>query len=318
MKKTCIMAVILLIIGLSACTHQTIVNTEPEQVSETKKPQYIFPEFYRGFYLTSTPVRNMEQLKVWVERAKRANMNCMVIDVQNSRLQRVSIPQENIQYLLDNGIHPIARIVIFADGLSVYPPPAGLLQDRYDAAIAACEIGFKEIQFDYIRFNDSNVVKLPLEQRYAFIEGILKTLREKVAPYNVRTAADVFGRIPLNRGDIIGQRMESLDTVVDIIAPMAYPSHYTWDRGLQHNPYKTVLMTSQRAVERVKHAKIVTWIQTFEMRLGPHKYPDYVRMQMQAVYDSGASGYLMWNARNVYNVPFQVAEEFYRKRGDIK
>jgi len=326
MKKIYIMSTILLVIGMlvgiSIFTQQRIIETSslaartprPPDLVEEKKDEYKFPEFYRGFYLTASQAMNKERLVTWVERAKRANMNAMVIDVQNLRQQRVNIPKENIQYLLDNGIHPIARIVIFPDGLRVYPPPAGLLQDRYDAAIAACEIGFKEIQFDYIRFNDSNVaLNLSLEQRYAFIEGILRRLREKVAPYNVRTAADIFGRIPFNRNDIIGQRMESLDLVVDVICPMAYPSHY-WSREQQHDPYKTVYQTSKRAVERVQHAIIVTWIQAFEMRLGPNSYSDYIRLQMQAVYDSGASGYIFWNARNNYDVPFRVTEEFYRNR----
>jgi hypothetical protein len=324
MKKIYVMGAILLVIGICVFTHQKVTKTTAfaasssrtkTNVFEEKTEEYRFPEFYRGFYLPASQAMDFERLKVWVERAKRANMNSIVIDVQNLRQQRVNIPKENIQYLLDNGMHPIARIVIFPDGLREYPPPRGLLQDRYDAAIAACEIGFKEIQFDYIRFNDSNVVRnLSLEQRYAFIEGILRTLREKVSPYNVRTAADIFGRIPFNRGDLIGQRMETLDLVVDVICPMAYPSHYTCDRALQHDPYRTVYLTSRKAVERVQHAKIVTWIQAFQMRLGPNKFPDYIRHQMQAVYDSGANGYLFWNARSQYDIPFQVAEEFYRNK----
>jgi len=231
-----VLGALLLVIGASVFVHQKFVKTTAYcasstrgiQEKEKKEPEYQFPEFYRGFYLTVRPALNLEELKVWVERAKRANMNSIVIDVQNLRQQRVSIPKENIQYLLDNGMHPIARIVIFPDGLKVFPPPDGLLQDRYDAAIEAARIGFKEIQFDYIRFNDSNIVKnITLEQRYAFVEGILSTLREKVKDYNVRTAADIFGRIPFNRGDIIGQRMESLDPVVDVICPMAYPFRRT-------------------------------------------------------------------------------------------
>ena len=315
-----LMSAIILVLGISifACQKSigSTLSADTVGVSEEKAPKYVFPKSYRGFYLTVRPALNLEELKTWTERAKKANMNSIVIDIQSSKYHRMNIPKENIQYLLNNGIHPIARIVIFPEGLSVFPPPQGLLQDRYDAAIAACEAGFKEIQFDYIRFNDSNAIRnLTLEQRYAFIEGILKTLREKVKDYNVRTAADVFGRIPLNRGDIIGQRMESLDPVVDVICPMAYPSHYTWDKHLQHDPYKTVLMTSQRAVERVNHAIIVTWVQAFQMRLGPNTYPDYIRKQVQAVHDSGASGYIFWNARQQYDVPFEVTEKFY---GDNK
>jgi hypothetical protein len=345
MKKIYLMGAILLVIGLSIFVHQKFIETAAFSASSTKninipeyeppkeeqqkevkeelkkevkeeakkEKEYVFPEFYRGFYLTVTPALKLEEMEKWVKRAKQANMNCMVIDVQDTNCRRKDVPKENIQYLLDNGIHPIARIFIFSDGLKQYPPSEALLKDRYDVAITACEAGFKEIQFDYIRFNDSNVAKnLSMEQRYVFIEGILKTLREKVKKYNVRTAADVFGRIPPNKNDLIGQKMESLDPVVDIICPMAYPSHYTWSKKLQHDPYQTVLMTSQKAVERTKHAEIVTWIQAFEMRLGPNTFPDYIKKQIQAVHDSGAKGYFLWNARHQYDTAFKVAEEYYK------
>ena len=74
--------------------------------------------------------------------------------------------------------------------------------------------------------------------------------------------------------------MESLDKVIDVICPMAYPSHYTWSKKLQKDPYHTVYITSKRAKERTKKAEIVTYIQAFQMRLYGMPYGKYVIEQI--------------------------------------
>ncbi len=284
----------------------------PEQVS------YTFPEFYRGIYLNIASAKNMKKLKKFVEDAKTSNINTFVMDAQSSRYKKCIVPSANVQYLLDNKIHPVARVVVFPSGLKYFPVSKEMIKSKLEIAESACKAGFKEIQFDYIRFNDSHRLRhLSLEKRYAFIEGFLLKARKHLKKYNVKIAADVFGRIPLNRRDIIGQRMEGLDKVVDFICPMAYPSHYTWSKKLQHNPYKTVYITSKRANERTKQAEIVTYIQAFKMRLGPNTYPSYIKQQIKAVHDSGIRGFIFWNARQDYRVPFKVTERYYRRADRI-
>jgi len=279
----------------------------------TSRP-YRYPDFYKGIYLTVESGRNMERLKRFVELAKRSYINTMVIDVQSSRNKKCMVPREHVQYLLENGIHPVARVVMFPEGLKEYPLPKGLLEDRITIAEEACESGFREIQFDYIRFNDSGRNRhVSLSERYAFVEGILGRSREILKKYNVRIAADIFGRIPLNKSDLIGQRMEGLDKVVDIICPMAYPSHYTWSTKLQHDPYHTVYITSKNAAERAKQAKIVAYIQAFKMRLGSTPYDDYVAAQIKAVHDAKIGGFIMWNARQDYDVPLVAARNYYNR-----
>ena len=105
--------------------------------------------------------------------------------------------------------------------------------------------------------------------------------------------------------------MEGLDKVVDIICPMAYPSHYTWSKKLQHNPYHTVYMTSKKANTRTQSAEIVTWIQGFKMRLGPNSFPSYIRDQIKATHDAGIKGFIVWNARQKYDTTFAVTRKYY-------
>ncbi len=287
-------------------------------VNNVINEEYKYPNFYRGIYLTVDSANNMNKLKVFVENAKKSGINTLVMDVQSAKYAKCIVPTENIQYVKDNDLHAIARIVIFPDGLKNWPVSEEYIKDKLDIAESACKNGFKEIQFDYIRFDDSKKNKsLKVKDRYAFIENFIAKARKQLEPYKVKFAADVFGRIPLNVDDVIGQKMESLDKVLDIICPMAYPSHYTWSKKLMKDPYFTVLTTSKRAKERTKNAEIVTWIQAFKMKLYDIPYDKYINDQIKAVHDSGIKGYMLWNARQDYEVPFKVVKNFYDKNSSL-
>jgi len=231
-----------------------------------KQGLYRYPDFYRGIYLTSDSARNTVKLTRFISRARESHLNALVLDVQDSRNTECVVPRENVDLCLKNGLHPIARIVVFPDGLKRYPVSEKDIQKKIDLAESACRNGFREIQFDYIRFDDyGSVRKLTLQEKYDFIEGFLGRARASLKKHDARIAADIFGRIPLNSRDEIGQRIEGLDKVVDIICPMAYPSHYTWSAHLMADPYNTVLITSKKARERAKNAEVVTYIQAFKM-----------------------------------------------------
>ncbi len=319
MKKALLLvvpALLIVLVSLERIDNIWSQNQDPLPASKIAKKtgSYQYPAFYKGIYLTSESGKSATKLQYFIQKAKAAHLNAVVIDVQTSRYVECAIPRENVEMCLRNGVHPIARIVMFPDGLKKYPVSENDLMAKFRIAESACEKGFKEIQFDYIRFNDYRVLRhLTLQQRYDFIEGILSRAREHLKKYDVKIAADIFGRIPLNKRDEIGQRMEGLDRVVDIICPMAYPSHYTWSAKLMADPYHTVFITSKRAKERTKNAEIVTYIQAFKMKLGRSKlsYDKYVEEQIKAVHDAGVRGYIMWNARQDYEVPMAVAKSYY-------
>ncbi len=273
---------------------------------------YKFPDFYRGMYLNVSSANNFKKLQELVGKAKSAGINAMVLDIQSAKFVKCMVPAANVQYCKENGIHPIARIVMFPDGLRNYPVPDSYIDERITIAEDACKNGFREIQFDYIRFHDSGSTKhLTYSQRYKYIEDILSRARNRIKKYNVRIAADIFGRIPLNKDDIIGQNMESLDKVVDIICPMAYPSHYTWSKKFYADPYFTVHETSSRAKSRSKNAMIVTYIQAFKMKMMGIPFDKYVEDQLRGIQDSGVKGFILWNARQEYDLPLAVVKGFY-------
>ncbi|MCX7679953.1 MAG: putative glycoside hydrolase [Spirochaetes bacterium] len=320
MKKICfILGIVLLFAAAFVAFERDIFSQATKavvnkQIEATQVKAYSYPEFYRGIYLNVASGRDIVKLKQYIEAAKASKINTIVIDVQIGTSYTCQIPAENVTFCLENGMHPVARVVVFADGLSHWPVDPSVIANRLSVAEDACRKGFKEIQFDYIRFTDYTVRgKVPLHERYAFIEGFLARAREHLKQYNVKIAADIFGRVPLNTNDHIGQRIEGLDKVVDILCPMAYPSHYTWSKKLMADPYYTVYLTSKRARERVKKAEIVTYIQAFQMKIGLSglSFDKYVEAQIKAVHDANVRGYILWNARNDYRVPLAAIRNYY-------
>ena len=137
--------------------------------------------------------------------------------------------------LKEQGLYLIARIVVFKDDPLAAARPqwavkskgGGVFRDRerlrwidpfhqeawdYNIAIAkaAAEVGFDEVQFDYVRFPDNRKVGFakPANQdsRTEAISGFLKAAHQALAPYNVMVAADIFGYVMWNLDDTgIGQ-----------------------------------------------------------------------------------------------------------------
>lgn len=296
-----------------------LINEQPAEITGQNHYEYEFPEFYKGIYLNVYSAKNINRLSDFIEKANNTGVNTLVLDVQANKSDKCAVPEENVQYCHKNGFHAIARVVVFQDGLSRFPVPEDVIMNRLNVAENACKNGFKEIQFDYIRFSDYKISKrLSLNEKYSYIEGFLKKARERLQDYDVKIAVDIFGRIPLNTNDAIGQKMEVFDRVVDIICPMAYPSHYTWSKKMMSNPYYTVYLTSKSAKERSKNAEIVTYIQAFKMKVSKSNlsFEKYIEEQIKAVHDAGVKGFILWNASQEYEAPFNVMEKYYKNSNE--
>ena len=240
--------------------------------------------------------------------------------------------------LKDRGLYLIARIVVFKDDPLAAAKPqwavqkkgGGVFYDRerlrwvdpfvkevwdYNIAIAkiAAELGFDEIQFDYIRFPDNRGVAFSkpanVETRTQAITGFLEAAYQALIPYNVFVAADIFGYVPWNENDTdIGQQIEPVMNAVDIVSLMVYPSGYhlgipKYRNPVQH-PYEIVYLTHKRALERTKVSplRFRPWLQAFRdyaFRGGDFTEPR-MQTQIKAAEDLGTSGWYFWNPRNQY------------------
>ena len=269
------------------------------------------PSFYRGIYVNNSTIRNPPKYTYLLSKAWNHGMNTLIIDVQ-PRMPK----KDFLQYASQKGFYIVARIVVFQGGLKSYPPPQEHLKKIYRLVRNVASQGFMEIQLDYIRFTDTKKIKgLSLAKRYLCIKKILQEVRKQIRPYKIRLGADLFGRVAFNYDDLIGQNLELFASQVDLIYPMAYPSHFYGMPKHIRDPHKTVFESIRNSVRRVKgNARIVAYIQAFRMSIAKTglSYQNYIYQQILAAEYAGGSGYIAWNAKNEYS-HFFAAVEKYRK-----
>lgn len=259
-----------------------------------------------------------------------------------------SPPIQNIKEIMsalyENNIYPIARVVAFKDNVITKREPERAIKnlkgevyttsggDRWlnpydrenweyllEVSREAVKMGFKEIQFDYVRFhesmNESRVVLEPDKSKVDIITEFVAYICEKLQAEGVKVSADVFGAVVLSDIDanIVGQDFVAMSQYLDYICPMVYPSHYADGTfGIQHpniDPYHIILKTMNMGVSKIegiqegKKAVIRPWLQDFTMSsLKPYlEYgPDEIRAQIQGAQDAGVDEWLFWNASGIY------------------
>ncbi|MFA6227683.1 MAG: putative glycoside hydrolase [Patescibacteria group bacterium] len=182
----------------------------------------------------------------------------------------------------------------------------------------AKEIGFDEIQFDYIRFpSDGNIKTIsygnfpPNKKRFEILNDFFSYLKTQLKDIGVPLSIDLFGLTYWQRSDPeydlgIGQRLTDAAQYFDYISPMVYPSHYYsgimgFDNPAAH-PYEIVNKALRDGNLMIATASSTAqsrpWLQDFN--LGATYTASMVRAQIKAVDDNNASGWLLWNAGNRY------------------
>ncbi|RKD33737.1 putative glycoside hydrolase [Thermohalobacter berrensis] len=268
---------------------------------------------------------------------------------------------EKMEILRNNNVYPIARIVTFKDKIAASRRPDLAIKTKdgkvwrdnkgnawlnpynkesweYPIRLAeeAALMGFKEIQFDYVRFptdgNRSIIDYGEIAKNKSMAEAISEFLayaRKRLEPKGVYVSADIFGLVTTVKDDMgIGQHLETLSTSADILSPMVYPSHYALGSyGVKYpdsNPYKIVhtsLSTAKNRIDKLetqkKKAIIRPWLQDFsapwlKKLYGKHYVsygPEQIRAQIKATYDAGLEEWIFWNASNRYTENGYLKEE---------
>jgi hypothetical protein len=241
--------------------------------------------------------------------------------------------------LKERGIYTIARIVVFKDNLlalkkpdlAVRNPSGQVWRDRenlawvdpfskevwdynIDIAVEAAQLGFDEIQFDYVRFPDASAPRFSMpsteENRVRAISGFLKQAKEKLTPYNVFLSVDIFGYVCWNLNDTeIGQRLEDVAPHVDYLCPMLYPSGFQYGipgyRNPVAHPYEIVYLTLKRAQERTRlpSTRFRPWLQAFRDYAFDRRHfkEKELHGQINAAREFGSQGWMLWNPQNNYS-----------------
>lgn len=166
----------------------------------------------------------------------------------------------------------------------------------------ACAMGVDEVQFDYVRFPDGYPTTARFDGpttetgRKEAITGFLAEAAARLHPAGCAVAADIFGFITSTSGDGgIGQQLEELAQVADVLSPMLYPSHYStgWFGFSDPNahPYEVVTRALADGQARIDGAPAVLrpWIQDF------YYSTSQVNAEIRAADDRGV-GWMLWNA----------------------
>ncbi|WP_106497981.1 putative glycoside hydrolase [Lentibacillus sp. Marseille-P4043] len=262
-------------------------------------------------------------------------------------------PRKMLETLEKKGIYPIARIVVFKDSVLaekrpdlsfkkngkvwtngkgeafVNPFKKEVWEYNVNLAKQAAELGFQEIQFDYVRFPEGfehydeeleysqgeykNADIKNVQRRVQAVTDFVSYAKEELGYYDVKVGVDIFGysaTIPEAPG--IGQNFSKIANNVDVISSMIYPSHWTSYFGIDFpdkHPYK--LVTEYAKVENKVLGKLDNppisrpWIQDFEAPWlydgAPTQYGKAeVEKQIKALQENGINEFLIWNAGNSY------------------
>jgi hypothetical protein len=231
--------------------------------------------------------------------------------------------------LAEHNIMPIARLVCFKDNalarkrpeMAVQSADGGIFVDGEDqawlypynhdaweylvqVAEECARRGFREIQFDYVRFPTAGTSKAVYPGQYCAkedaIAGFLAYARPRLEALGVWVSADCFGWVVGRTDDVgMGQKLEKLCQNVDILCPMVYPSLYgAWSYGVEkpeEKPYDIVYAALTDAARRL----LGTGAKGRPYLLAANgKYVDstaeWVKAQIQAAEDLGFDEWMLW------------------------
>lgn len=342
---------------------ESISGNKPDEITE-KEPVKVKGIYVTGPMAGNSKMQDLIQLVDDTELNTmvidiKNDEGIITYNMQNDAVNEIGASKPYIkdmellmQQLKEKNIYTIARIVVFKDPILAAAKPELSIKSKsgqpfYDkqglawvnpyekkvweyimeVAEQAAQIGFDEIQFDYIRFStdvsmlqadfgEAGVLKSKEQIITEFADYAYQTLH----PLGVAVSADVFGTAMDNKedGEIIGQNYIELAKHLDIICPMVYPSHY--GKGVygiavpDAEPYQTILkameasktvlaggISANAAAER--QARVRPWLQDFTASWVPGHISygaEQIKAQIQAVYDAGYDEWILWNAANHY------------------
>lgn len=300
----------------------------------------------------------------YIEIAKSSGINAIVVDLKDgalayplevakeysktaydSAINSFDTYKNAINKIKEAGLYVIGRIVVFNDphygkdhpeDCITSPVSSQLWPSAYSRKVweynielakqAVKDMGFNEIQFDYVRFpetasqmsanRNTNFKNAYEEEKAEAIQNFLYYAMDQIHKEKVYLSVDVFGECSGTYVTAYGQYWPAISNIVDVISSMPYTDHFGRKTDTWTNAYGTMLNWAKGAADRQKEiptpAIARTWITAYDT---PYWNPTVVYNsqkiadQIQALYDAGlGGGFLTWNsASNVYKYNQQKA-----------
>lgn len=210
-----------------------------------------------------------------IDLIRATELNAIVINVKEaSGLEIGENTKSFVEELKKEDIWTIARFTVMRDDSQVTKHPGWYLRRKNTGAVwrdnhkhawldpihpearnyniglakRTIDLGFDEIQFDYVRFasdGDIGNAAYPTYNsktdgpKYEAMEKFFRYLRDELKTYKpeIILSADAFGYIATSGNDFgIGQRLEDMRDNFDYISLMVYPSHYYSGFYMAANP----------------------------------------------------------------------------------
>ena len=195
------------------------------------------------------------------------------------------------------------------------PTDPGSWTYALDLAEEACEIGFDEIQFDYIRFpSDGPINELSFDEltssdyyseaseqkRVETIAAFLEEAHQRLNPMGCAVAADIFAiTLESSSDEGIGQSPDVFSNYVDVLSPMIYTYTYGsgwkgWDDPTEHSA-ELVAAALDAGIPRLEgYALYRPWLQRAFLE-------DSEILGVQQVAEARNMGWMLWSAGTIFD-----------------
>lgn len=193
-------------------------------------------------------------------------------------------------------------------------------------SIEAAQLGFDEINFDYIRYPDAGDLKTykdkylfsqptdPANDPEAMYNNIATFMKEAQRAINGTGAffsVDVFGRVVIKPSVPISQDITRMAQYADYVCPMPYPSlwwpgYLDFDNPTAH-PYEVILGSLQTSLPQFegKYARLRPWLQDHTDPWQGSRVVEYGPKEVRAQIDATeqvdeAAGWMLYDSANTY------------------
>ena len=302
----------------------------------------------------------------YLEIATSSGVNAIVVDLKdgalaypmeiakeysqtayNTAINSYDTYKNAIDKIKEAGIYVIGRIVVFNDShygkdhpedcisstVSSRLWPSGYSRGAWEYNVALAiqaidDMGFNEIQFDYVRFpedaynmsqnSNTDFKNKYNEEKAETIQNFLYYATDQIHKKEVYLSVDVFGECSGTYVTSYGQYWPAISNIVDVISSMPYTDHFGRTTDTWTNAYQTVYNWAKGAAERQTEiptpAVARTWITAYDtpywnptVTYGAEKISD----QARALVDAGLTGgFMTWNSASNINKYNQIKSAF--------
>ncbi len=326
----------------------------------------VMPAEAKTLYMNAGTI---DVIDTYIDCAKEIGCNAFVIDIKDGSLAyHADVAKEYSPTSFEKSYHDVAdykaavdkvkaagiwtigRIVVFNDeqfaadnpdeciynnGVNQeWPTAYSRLAWEYNVKLAVSaveEMGFDEIQFDYVRFPEdtfflsrdggADFKNTYGEEKAEAIQNFCFYAADQIHKAGAYFSVDVFGECSNGYVTAYGQYWPAISMIVDAISSMPYVDHFGRDVDTWSDSYTTVYNWAVHAAEAQtitpNPAVARTWLTCYDV---PHWDPvisadsNFLGQQIQALWDAGIGegGFITWNAASSVGKYYDVGGAFSR------